>query len=375
HGVPQTEGRDGDKGEEALEVDVLIVGAGPAGSTTARYCSDKNIDVLMIDRRKEIGHPVQCGELLPDVKEIDSIFPATAQLNELFDVEPSLIAGRNSTVKIVSPGGRGYMLDFASYSLDRRKFDKHLVKLAEEAGARLCNDVSLLSVKDGIARTSIGDIKAKVVVGADGPNSLTAREAGLDRPRLRYPAITGRAEGQFDDCVEMFFGSVAPGGYAWIIPKDTGANVGLGFSRKSCRERPSEAFERFKKMIGARTSSTSLGFVPMSGPVKSTVAENIVLVGDAAGQAMPSNGGGIPTAMIAGREAGRVIRGYLAKDCKLTDYERRWRSLIGEPLKNSLRTRRLADVFFPSNVLLGLTMAILGTRGLDRAIRCRPLFL
>lgn len=329
----------------------------------------------MVDRRKEIGHPVQCGELLPEIKEMYSIFPATAELEELFDFDSSVIAGRNPTLEMISPGGRAYGLDFASYSLERREFDKHLVKRAEEAGARLSRGVSLLSIEDGVARTSAGDVKAKVIVGADGPNSLTAREAGLHRPELRYPAITCRAEGQFDDCVKMFFGRVAPGGYAWIIPKERGANIGLGFSSESCRDRPSEALERFAASIGVKTSDVSLGFVPMSGPVRTTVAENVVLVGDAAGQAMPSNGGGIPTAMIAGREAGRVIRGHLSKDCKLTEYEQRWRSLIGGPLRNSLRTRRLADVFFPSNMLLGLSMAILGRRGLDRAIRCRPLFM
>ncbi|MGB2825476.1 MAG: NAD(P)-binding protein, partial [Thermoplasmata archaeon] len=55
-----------------MEVDILIVGAGPAGSTTARFCADRDTEVLMIDRRREIGYPVQCGELLPATKEMYS---------------------------------------------------------------------------------------------------------------------------------------------------------------------------------------------------------------------------------------------------------------------------------------------------------------
>ena len=205
------------------------MGAGPAGSTTARFCAGAGIDVLMIDRRKEIGHPVQCGELLPEIEEMRSLFPSTAELEDLFDVPQSVISGRNQCIEIVSPGGRTYDIDFASIALDRRRFDKHLVGLAEEAGARLSEGVSLLSVEDGVARTSAGEVRPKVIVGADGPNTLTAREVGLERPRARYPTITCQCDGSFDPKVKMLFGAVAPGGYAWVIPKDSGANVGLGF--------------------------------------------------------------------------------------------------------------------------------------------------
>ena len=329
----------------------------------------------MIDRRREIGRPVQCGELLPSIDEMYSIFPATAELEELFKIDSSVVAGRNAKLEMVSPGNRAYEIDFTSMVLNRTAFDKHLVGLAQAAGTQLSEGVSLLSIANGIARTTMGDIKAKVIVGADGPFSLTAREAGLSRLGLRYPAITCQGEGRFDPCVKMFFGPVAPGGYAWIIPKNEGANIGLGLKSEVCRLKPSEALAKFTSSIGVEVSRPSLGFVPMSGPVRSSVAGNVVLVGDAAGHVMPSNGGGIPTAMIAGREAGEVIREHLAGGCSLYEYERRWRQLIGGPLRNSLRTRRLADIVFPNNMLLGLSMRLLGTRGLDRAIRCKPLFL
>ena len=119
--------------------------------------------------------------------------------------------------------GRTYRCDFKSHILDRRSFDKHLAKLAVDAGARLETGVSFLGLKDGVAETTMGPVKAKVVVGADGPNSRTARDAGLQNPSLRYPAVTCQARGEFDPAVKMFFGSVAPGGYAWTIPKRGGA--------------------------------------------------------------------------------------------------------------------------------------------------------
>lgn len=329
----------------------------------------------MIDRRKEIGYPVQCGELLPSVEEMYSIFPATAGLEDLFDIPSSVVMGNNHAIELISPRGHAYDIDFESYSLDRRLFDKHLVKKAEEAGARLVTGESLVTIDGSVAKTTMGEIDAKVIVGADGPNSMTARKAGLERPRLRYPAITCKVEGQFDETVKMFFGSVAPGGYAWVIPKKGGANVGLGYSNGICRERPSAALARFVSTLGAKVRDQTLGFVPMSGPARSTVAGNVLLVGDAAGHVMASNGGGIPAAMIAGREAGETISNHLSNGGKLMDYESRWRARIGVPLRTSLRTRRLADNFFPNNTLLGLSMALLGRRGLDRAIRCKRLFI
>jgi len=358
-----------------LEVDVLIVGAGPAGSTTARFCAGGGSDVLMIDRRGEIGHPVQCGELLPHVEEMYTIFPESDHLEELFDIPSALVHGESEHIDMVSPGGRTYRSEFRSHILDRRSFDKHLSKLAVDAGARLETGVSLLGLKDGVAETTMGPVKAKVVVGADGPNSRTAREAGLENPSLRYPAVTCQAKGDFGTDVKMFFGSVAPGGYAWIIPKRGSANIGLGFDPHVFRGTPRAAFESFVRTLGCTCADLTMGIVPMSGPVPSTVRGRILLVGDAAGQTMATNGGGIPTAMMAGRVAGRTIREHLAGSCRLEEYEARWRKVMLSPLRTSVRTRRMADMVFGNDRLLGAAMFVLGRRGLDRAIRCKPLLL
>ena len=358
-----------------MRVDVLIVGAGPAGSTTARFCAGKDLDVLMIDRRKEIGYPVQCGELLPHTKEMYSIFPRSADLDELFTIDGSLVAGESDHIDLVSPRNRTYRCDFKSHVLDRRSFDKHLAKLAVEAGARLETGASFMSLKDGVAVTSLGAVKAKVIVGADGPNSRTARQAGLSNPAVRYPAITCQAKGDFEPDVKMFFGGVAPGGYAWIIPKARGANVGVGYSPAMLSGTPRAAFDSFIRRLGCEYTDLTMGLVPISGPVPSTVAGNVLLVGDAAGHVMATNGGGIPTAMIAGRIAGRTIRSHLKGEAGLDEYESGWRAVMGGPLKTSLKTRRLADMVFSRDCTLELAMRMLGRRGLDRAIRCKRAFL
>ncbi|UCE92112.1 MAG: geranylgeranyl reductase family protein [Methanobacteriota archaeon] len=352
------------------------MGAGPAGSTTAKYCAHRGADVLVIDRRKEIGHPVQCGELLPHAKEMYSMFPRGIELEELFDIDHSTVDGESDTIEMISPRGRAYRIPFSSHVLNRRSFDKRLAKGAEEAGARVMTGTSLLSVDEsGVAETTAGQIKAKVVVGADGPNSRTAREAGLERPRPSYPAIACRTDSTFGSEVRMFFGAAAPGGYAWVIPKDRGANIGVGYSQAMCSAKPTELLKAFASWLGVSVREEALGFVPLAGPSRRTTSGRFVLVGDAAGHTMASNGGGIPTAMIAGREAGRVIRRHLEEGAPLSDYELAWRAFMEGPLIRSHKTLRLAGYAFRNDALTGLAMAMLGRRGLDRAIRCRRLFL
>lgn len=357
-----------------MEVDVLIVGAGPAGSTTARYCAGKDLDVLMIDRRKEVGHPVQCGEFLPSTEEMYTMFPKSVDLEELFAPATDHVAGEVHRIDLVSPKQRVYGCDFEGVTLDRRAFDKHLARLATDAGARLETSASFRRLENGVARTSLGDIKAKVIVGADGPNSRTAAYAGLERPLMRFPAVTCQADGDFGETIKMLFGSVAPGGYAWIIPKRKGANIGVGVNPMVTDARPSDLFARFASRLGASYRDVTMGFVPMSGPVDETVRGNVVLVGDAAGQVMSSNGGGIPISMVAGRIAGRAIREHINGGLPLSEYERRWRAVLGKPLGNARWTRTLSDLFLSGDSGAEFAMRVLGSRGLARAIRCSKVF-
>jgi len=358
-----------------LEVDVLIVGAGPAGSTTAKYCAGKGLNVLLIDRRSEVGYPVQCGEFLPAIKEMYSMFPKTIDLEELLTVDDSYVMGRSDNIDLISPKGRVYRVAFEGATLDRRSFDKHLAKQAVDAGARLETCTSMLSIKNGVARTTLGDVRARVIVGADGPNSRTARSVGLKNPNARYPAITCQAEGDFEPVVKMYFGSLAPGGYGWMIPKRKGANVGVGYRPDLLKCRPTELFEKFVRKLGVPSyTELTMGFVPTSGPVENSVSGNTLLVGDSAGQVMASNGGGIPIAMIAGRIAGRTIREHLENGVPLEAYDRRWRDVMGKPLANSVWTRSLGDFFFPTDGRTEFAMRVLGKRGLSRAIRCTKVF-
>ena len=174
--------------------------------------------------------------------------------------------------------------------------------------------------------------------------------------------------------VEMFFGSIAPGGYAWVIPKKNSANVGLGIQKTSDINLRNmlNKFLKLRKLKDIHTLST--GFVPISGPIPQTVKNNVIIVGDAAGQVMASNGGGIPISIICGRLAGNVISEHIKNNVLLEQYEKQWRNAVGPELKNALKSKKMFDKVFKRNFTLEFVMKIMDSKRMERAIKCKPIF-
>jgi digeranylgeranylglycerophospholipid reductase len=360
-----------------MKVDVLVVGAGPAGSCVSRELAESGTDVLAIDRRKEIGYPVQCGEFLPAPDELRRILPRSEEYGDIFDIEKSLIERETPSIVLFGPKGIRYEMDFRGLTLDRRTFDKSLWMKAEKAGAKLMKEVEFQGLSEPhTAETSAGEIEFKVLVGADGPLSKVRKSVGLPGPKALSQAVTAQATGDFDDEVKMYFGGIAPGGYAWIIPKRGRANVGLGIQKEFSAEPLSSIMRRFVEGFEMKISETAYGQVPVSGPVGRTSKGDAIIVGDAAGHVMATNGGGIPIAMICGRIAGRSIASALKGAGSISDYDKEWKRQILKPLANAARTKSLADLFFKTDRRLSFAMKVLRARGLERAILCkRPFYL
>jgi digeranylgeranylglycerophospholipid reductase len=356
--------------------DAIVVGAGPAGSTTAKYAAESGASVLLIDKRKEIGVPVQCGEFMPDNRELGDMLPAVKEIDELFDmgdIEP-LIQKRIRKIILISPRGREYTVDFAGYTVNRDRFDCMLSDLAEKDGTKLLTGTKFIrfSSKNRIITTR-GAFDAKVIVAADGPHSAVCRETGFPEIKTLTPALTCQAKGEFDDNLRMFFGKkVAPGGFAWIIPKNGCANVGLGIQKSKIPLH--RLLGDFLDTHDLQTKKVNVGFVPISGPIDKTVNGNVLAVGDAAGQVMATNGGGIPIAMVCGRLAGAAIGRHIQNGEELGKYETKWRTSVGKELETAAKTKRLADRFFKADFLLEFAMKRLGEKGLERVIRCRKAF-
>lgn len=342
-----------------MSYDVVVVGAGPAGAMTARTLAEAGVEVLLVEKRPEIGVPVRCGEAtgIAGLKELG------VPVNKRFVVNETrgafIYSPDKTRVELVSE-------EPLSYILERRLFDKHLALHAARAGA----EVRVATAAVGLVRENgrirgvelehRGEryiVECRGVVGADGVESSVGRWAGLStRARVRdmiacVQLELAGVELERRDVMEFYFGSkIAPGGYAWVFPKGRGvANVGLGVRNagRNAYEYLLDFIASMESLRGGRVISVVAGGVPVQGPLEKSVAQGVLLVGDAARQLDPLTGGGIYNAMHCGVIAGRVLKKAVDKadfsEDMLMEYDRVWRRRIGCTLVKSLQVRRILD--------------------------------
>ena len=326
--------------------DVLVVGGGPAGLVAAREAAalDRGLDVLLLERDRAIGAPVRCGEGVGSRGLSEFIDPAGASWISRRITRVIFWAPDRTEVR-VAEGDVGYVLD-------RTRFEPALAAMAGAAGAELRVGTEVVAIEregDGWrARTrgprGEGTVRARMIIGADGVESLVGRWAGLD---TRVPSRDMESCAQYvvsgidfdPDAIYLHFGDlVAPGGYAWVFPKSPGtANVGLGIIALKGGGRPARDWlDRYIVdyfPTGVKTGYT-VGGVIVHTTVKRTVADALIICGDAAHMVNPLSGGGIVNAMKAGRLAAQAaVEALAARDtsaARLQVYHERWMKLLGE---------------------------------------------
>lgn len=338
--------------------DVIVVGAGPGGSITARTCAKAGLEVLLIEKRQEIGDPVRCAEGLGKEGLKRHIKPDSRWISA--EVKGSIILAPDGTEIKMSEEASS---DKAGYNLDRKVFDRALAQEAALAGADVMVKTRATGlIKEdgsicGIKAMYMGEtftIRSDIVVGADGVESKVGRWGGIDtslKP-IDINTCTQFLVSNIDAGVynKFFMGQkYAPGGYLWLFPKgEHSANVGLGMLGSKCGTvRPIELLRKFIEtyMPHGKVIEMVVGGVPVIGPIKKTIADGLILVGDAARQSDPLTGGGIINAMDAGKIAGEVcIKADESGDhstATLEEYEDRWRATIGKELNKSLMVKNL----------------------------------
>ena len=107
------------------DIQLAVVGAGPAGSTAAQIAA-RDLEVVLIDRKNEIGSPVQCGGFLPEAQELEALLPRARLPETLRDIPEHCILHRTGLQRIYSPSGKSKEFAVAGRVLDRRAFDRYL---------------------------------------------------------------------------------------------------------------------------------------------------------------------------------------------------------------------------------------------------------
>ncbi len=329
------------------DVDLLVVGAGPAGAVAAWHAKQAApaLDVVLLERDRAVGSPVRCAEGVGDAGLREFANPDGAEWvsRRITDV---VFQAPDDTEVLLADCGLGWILD-------RTRFDAHLAAEAAAAGAQVLVGAEATGMSrngDGRWHVRVKErgrdetYRARIVIGADGVETMVGRWAGLD---TRVPARDMESCAQYvlqgidfnpDAIYLQFSNAIAPGGYAWIFPKAVGvANVGLGLVALKTDGRNAREYldawiaRRFPN--GARTGYT-VGGVIVHTTIKKTYADGVMVAGDAAHMLNPLSGGGITTAMKAGRLAGGTAAAAICAgdttERRLSTYHEAWMQLLGE---------------------------------------------
>jgi digeranylgeranylglycerophospholipid reductase len=331
------------------EVDVAVVGGGPAGLAAAAEAAKGGLNVVVLERAHAIGEPVRTsgGSFVKPLKAMGVPARCYHPIHRIRVIGP--------TTEAVKTYGRA-----VGCVLDVRGTYQWLAQQAIDAGA----EVRLRAHVEGPLRNGRVrgvavrdpfrgkyDLTSRVVVDASGHTGFVARDSGM-RPGNERSAVGMELELHApaydqDEVVFWLGDDVAPGGYGWAFPCGDGrVRLGVGVVRPDSGAEPRVLLEQlraeFVRLVGPTSGSGPLemhsGLMPVLKPDATTlVGDGIVVTGDAAGQGSTLLGEGIRYAILAGRGAGQAIVAaggdYTARG--LASYPREWRRLSGRNLRIS----------------------------------------
>ena len=342
--------------------DIIVVGAGPAGNVAASRLSSMGFRVAVLDRRHEIGDKLCTGIVGPEcVKR--------------FPPDPSHIRHEAVAATVVSPAGERYHIArerAQAFVLDRAAYVRSLADSATAAGAeyRLGHQVTSVDMSNGHvdvgtrSRSGRHRYRARLLVIGSGFGTPLLDMVGLRNGHRHDRMIGAQAEVEAPDLesTEVYLGrTIAPGSFGWLVPlSDSRALVGT-----VSRERPDGEMEGFLSSL-QRSGKVRRVVKPLRRwavplrPLGKTYADRVLVVGDAAGFAKPTTGGGIYYALLSGEMAAQAADdAFQAEDLsarRLKDYQRRWKAVFGNELRTGYYARLLYEALGDRQIerLLGL---------------------
>jgi digeranylgeranylglycerophospholipid reductase len=322
--------------------DIVVIGAGPAGSSAAQAAVQRGAKVLLIDRRQRLGIPIQCAEFVPQWISRHASFSSTSIMQK---VEKMITHLPDRIIfEMKSPG----------YMLDRSLFDKELAASAILSGAKISIGTKAVGLSPGGLVVERGSKKqtvpSKIFIGADGASSSLARFVGKPRLKtvtaLQYEVVISEPQNH----VDVYFHKDYEGGYGWFFPKGKTANAGIGVVSSKAPRLPDlldnllDFLRESKTLQGVQIVSKTGGLIPCEF-YEQNLFKNVLLVGDAAGHAHPITGAGIFNAVRGGEIAGRIAAEAIERgDLRyLENYEMEWRETVGKSLSYATFKRRFLE--------------------------------
>jgi len=298
--------------------DFAIVGGGPAGSMAAFKLQKKGYSTVVFEEHDEIGLPVRCTGLVS---------------HRVVEMHNEGIINEIKGAIVVFPDGHEIIIGgdrTRAYVIDRHAFDKTLAERAMAEGAEYMIGKRVNKIVEKKDFFEINSIKARYVIGADGPKSFTASRFNMGKINF-FNAIQGYGKYEISpEYVKIFLNQkIAPGFFSWIVPADT-TRIGLATTRKNV----SFYFKKFTDMIDAKIEKITAGLIPFG--LRKLHRKRVALVGDAGGQVKATSGGGLYTGMMAS-----IILAENAPD--FDSYERNYMKGIGKELKKCILMRKIMN--------------------------------
>ncbi|WP_148703016.1 NAD(P)/FAD-dependent oxidoreductase [Nitrosopumilus piranensis] len=314
--------------------DVVVAGGSVAGLLCAREIATNGFSVLVIEEDYEIGTPEHCGGLvsISGLEEL-GIVPFRKTFDHMIE-----------SAEITGPNGKSFVINSKKQKvieISRRELDKQIAFQAQKNGAIIKVRTSFQETTDTGIRTNKENVDCKIFVDARGVSSLIHKDRTGILSSAQYEIYAdwikkGKVEVIFDQ--EKY-----PGFFAWIIPSNEGKGK-VGVAGKGIN-----VAETLDKILEERGNYSTIRkiFAPIwiKGPIEKFVENNIVIVGDAAGQAKPTTAGGIFTSGMGGIYAGQAIVEFLKTNDKsrLEEYQTKWTDRFGKEFEKQILARKILE--------------------------------
>ncbi len=331
-----------------MDCDVAVVGAGPSGLTAARLLADRGLRVVVFEKKHAVGEQVVCTGIVG------------REVFDRFDLPRDSILREFRKLTVVSPlfssAAYEHPENFA-YAVDRKGFDRSLMRMAEDKGARIhvsAEVVDVVAQQDAITLVLRNKEKrsvrcsARALILATGINYNLHKKIGLGVPKDFLYGAQAEIASDVYESTHVFVGrDIAPGAFAWVVPAAEG-RIRVGLMTENA---PEEKLRRLLRKCGvSEKNPDSITCPPMfraisQGLVSRTYSDRVLAVGEAAGQVKTTTGGGIYYGMLGAEAAADVMNRQLARGdlsrTALSEYERNWKQAVRKEILIGYYARKI----------------------------------